>query len=95
VLPQPFATRENRSYPEFWAITDNPRYPGYFTSTILLFPIRGLIKSVVRSIFNGIVRGGRKNSSSYFLFFEVTQNEVSKDYFQPLFNKIRCENYSN
>jgi hypothetical protein len=33
MVPQPFAARGNRSYPEFWAITGNPRYPGYKTPT--------------------------------------------------------------
>jgi hypothetical protein len=28
VVPHLFATRGNRSYPEFWAITDDPWYPG-------------------------------------------------------------------
>jgi hypothetical protein len=29
VVPQSFAIGGNRSYPEFWAVTDGPRYPGY------------------------------------------------------------------
>jgi hypothetical protein len=26
---QPFAAKRNRSYPGFWTVTDDPRYPGY------------------------------------------------------------------
>jgi hypothetical protein len=33
MVPQLFATRANRSYPEFWAIIDGPWYPGYTTLT--------------------------------------------------------------
>jgi hypothetical protein len=29
MVPQPFAVGGNRSYPEFWAVTGGPRYPGY------------------------------------------------------------------
>jgi hypothetical protein len=28
---QPFAVERNRSYPEFWAVTGGPQYPGYYT----------------------------------------------------------------
>jgi hypothetical protein len=28
IVPQLFASRGNRSYPEFWAITGGPRYLG-------------------------------------------------------------------
>jgi hypothetical protein len=31
MVPQSFAARENRSYPEFWAVTGDSWYPGYFT----------------------------------------------------------------
>jgi hypothetical protein len=34
MVPEPFATRGNRSYLEYWAITDNPWYLGYFTQTV-------------------------------------------------------------
>jgi hypothetical protein len=33
MVPQPFDTEGNRSYPEFWPISDDPRYLGYFTPT--------------------------------------------------------------
>jgi hypothetical protein len=29
MVPQLFATRRNRSYLEFYAVTSSPRYPGY------------------------------------------------------------------
>jgi hypothetical protein len=29
MIPQPFAAGGNRSYPDFWVITADPRYPGY------------------------------------------------------------------
>jgi hypothetical protein len=28
---QPFAVERNQSYPEFWAVTGGPQYPGYYT----------------------------------------------------------------
>jgi hypothetical protein len=33
VVSQPFSAGENRSYLNFWAITGDPRYPGYKTPT--------------------------------------------------------------
>jgi hypothetical protein len=33
MVSQPFATRGNQSYPEFWAITGGPWYLGYITPT--------------------------------------------------------------
>jgi hypothetical protein len=27
--PQPFVAKGNQSYPKFWAITNDPWYPGY------------------------------------------------------------------
>jgi hypothetical protein len=33
MVPQVLAARGNRSYQEFWAVTDDPWYPGYFTLT--------------------------------------------------------------
>jgi hypothetical protein len=33
MAPQSFAAGGNRSYLEFWAVTDGPRYPGYITLT--------------------------------------------------------------
>jgi hypothetical protein len=33
MVPQPFARGGNRSYLEFWVITDDPWYPGYKTPT--------------------------------------------------------------
>jgi hypothetical protein len=38
MVPQPFATRGNRSYSEFWAIIGDPRYPGYLTLKSLPYP---------------------------------------------------------
>jgi hypothetical protein len=32
-VPQPFVAGGNRSYLEFWAVTDIPQYPGYITRT--------------------------------------------------------------
>jgi hypothetical protein len=29
MVPQPFITGGNRSYPEFWAVTGNPQYLRY------------------------------------------------------------------
>jgi hypothetical protein len=29
MVPQPFAVGGNWSYPEFWAVTGGPQYPGY------------------------------------------------------------------
>jgi hypothetical protein len=29
MVPQPFVAKENRSYPKFWAVTGDPRYPRY------------------------------------------------------------------
>jgi hypothetical protein len=34
MVPQSFAVGGNRSYPEFWAITGGPWYPGYITMTV-------------------------------------------------------------
>jgi hypothetical protein len=34
MVSQPFATRGNRSYLEFWVVTGNPWYPGYFTPIV-------------------------------------------------------------
>jgi hypothetical protein len=34
MVSQPFATGGDQSYPEFWAVTGDPRYPGYLTPTI-------------------------------------------------------------
>jgi hypothetical protein len=31
---QPFVARGNQSYPKFWVVTDDPRYPGYLTLTL-------------------------------------------------------------
>jgi hypothetical protein len=34
MVPQPLATRGNRSCPEFWVITGDQRYPGYRTPIV-------------------------------------------------------------
>jgi hypothetical protein len=34
---QPFVAGGNRSYPKFWTVIGGPRYPRYFTPTILNF----------------------------------------------------------
>jgi hypothetical protein len=36
MVPQPFVTKGNRSYPDFLAVTNDLRYPRYMTPTILL-----------------------------------------------------------
>jgi hypothetical protein len=36
IIPQPFASRGNLSYPVFWAATGELQYPGYKTPTLLL-----------------------------------------------------------
>jgi hypothetical protein len=33
MVPQPFTAGENWSYPEFWTVIGDPRYPGNFTPT--------------------------------------------------------------
>jgi hypothetical protein len=33
MVPQSFATGGNRSYPEFWTVTGDLWFPGYFTLT--------------------------------------------------------------
>jgi hypothetical protein len=35
MVPQPFYTRGNQPYPEFWTITSDPQYQGYFTMTYI------------------------------------------------------------
>jgi hypothetical protein len=37
-VSQPFAVVGNQSYPEFWAVTDVPWYPGYKTPTVVSEP---------------------------------------------------------
>jgi hypothetical protein len=44
MIPQSFAAGENRSYPEFWIVTDNPLYPGYKTLTSLFQDISKTIR---------------------------------------------------
>jgi hypothetical protein len=34
MVPQSFAAGGNQSYTEFWAVTDDPWYPGYLTLTV-------------------------------------------------------------
>jgi hypothetical protein len=38
MIPQPFASGGNRSYPKFWFVTGDLRYRGYFTLTVTLEP---------------------------------------------------------
>jgi hypothetical protein len=38
LVPQPYATRMNQSYPEFYVLIDEPRYQGYFSPTTKLAP---------------------------------------------------------
>jgi hypothetical protein len=33
MVPQSFTAGGNRSYPKFWVVTGDPRYPGYLTPT--------------------------------------------------------------
>jgi hypothetical protein len=35
MVPQPFAAGGNRSYLDFWAVTDDPQYPGYKTPIVV------------------------------------------------------------
>jgi hypothetical protein len=53
IVPQPFAASGNRSYLDFWAITDDSWYPGYKTPIIALEPC---VEQVVRA---GHLMGGR------------------------------------
>jgi hypothetical protein len=53
LVPQPFATGGNRSYPYFWAIASDPWYPGYETRTVALEPS---VERVVRAVHS---TGGR------------------------------------
>jgi hypothetical protein len=36
MVPQPFATLGNWSYPKYWTVTGDPRYPRYLTSIELI-----------------------------------------------------------
>jgi hypothetical protein len=38
VVPQPFALGGNRSYLDFWVITEDPWYPRYKTTKVALEP---------------------------------------------------------
>jgi hypothetical protein len=38
MVPQPCAAGGNRSYPEFWAVIGDMRYPGYFTLIVASEP---------------------------------------------------------
>jgi hypothetical protein len=38
MVPQSFATSGDWPYLDFWAITGDPRYPGYKTPTVALEP---------------------------------------------------------
>jgi hypothetical protein len=38
MVPQSFAIGGNRSYPEFWIITDDLQYPGYETPVVTTEP---------------------------------------------------------
>jgi hypothetical protein len=53
VVPQPFATGGNRSYPKFWAVTGDPRYPRYKTPTVTPEP------SVEQAVENFLLTGGK------------------------------------
>jgi hypothetical protein len=53
MVPHLLTDGGNQSCPEFWAITGDPRYPGYETSTIASEPS---VERVVENILSG---GGR------------------------------------
>jgi hypothetical protein len=38
MVPNHFAAEGNRSYPDYWAVINDPRYPGYKTPTIAPVP---------------------------------------------------------
>jgi hypothetical protein len=42
MVAQPFVVGGNRSYLEFWVITDGPRYPGYITPTVMSDEIKSM-----------------------------------------------------
>jgi hypothetical protein len=56
MVPQSFATGGNWSYPKFWAVTGDLRYPGYKTSTVAPDPF------VERAVENALLTGGRIGS---------------------------------
>jgi hypothetical protein len=53
MVPEPFVTRGNGSYPKFWAITGSLWYPGYFTLIVAYEPS---VNMAVKNIFS---TGGR------------------------------------
>jgi hypothetical protein len=55
MVPQPFAIRGNRSYPEFWAVTTEPRYLGYI---ILIVALEPSIERVARADHSTVDRTG-------------------------------------
>jgi hypothetical protein len=56
MVPQPFAARGNRSYPEFWVMIGELRYSGYFTTIVSHKPS---VEWVARA---GHLTEGRKGS---------------------------------
>jgi hypothetical protein len=58
LVPQPCVTGGNRSNPDFWAVTDDPRYPGY--KTLIVAP-----KPSVEHSGQSCSLDGRQNRYSY------------------------------
>jgi hypothetical protein len=52
MVPRPFCTGGNRSYPDYWVVTDDPRYLGYKTLTVVPEP------SIERVVRAGRLRDG-------------------------------------
>jgi hypothetical protein len=65
MVPQSLATGANRSCPEFWAVTDDPQYTGYKTSTVAPKP------TIEQSVENVISMGGKIGSHMLEHFYGV------------------------
>jgi hypothetical protein len=48
---QSFAAGGNQLYPEFWAVTDGPRYPGYIAPTIIILEVTQLMFNLTGHVF--------------------------------------------
>jgi hypothetical protein len=54
MVPHPSAAGENQSYPKFWIVTGDPRYPGYKTSIVASEPLVERVVGVVHSMVSRI-----------------------------------------
>jgi hypothetical protein len=54
MVPQPLATVRNRSYPNFWEVTDDPRCLVYKTLTVALEPFVVWVARAIHSM-GGII----------------------------------------